>query len=293
MPTLLVHHDDRTRAVPLPACAILGRAAGCTVRLDDRTLPLHWLEIRWTGQVWRWRILAGEARTRGVGNLQEDGWRLLPVSTPTRRQRIRYGDFLALECVEGGPPARFLVDLQTGEGLVGDALAEVVEVRPDALLPLDSDGDPAGPLRDGDVVVHNSRAWRVHLAEAPEPTLQLRLDLARGNASVDVLDDGFRAVFHQDGAEAILTGEHVRTLAVYAEARRTDQPRGGWLSVPEAWSRWIAAGGNPDSPLERLAWDRARCRTHLARTGVGGLDALFESRRIGGAPHYRLGVRVE
>lgn len=293
MATLVLHHDGTTRALQLPACAIVGRAAGCALRIDDRSVPMHWLEIRWSPRGWRWRALAGETRTRGVGALQEDGWRQLPESVPARPQRLRYADALALELVDGGPPERFLVDLQSGACLRGDDLSEVVEVRPHALLRVDAAGDPVGPLRDGDVVVRGDRAWRVHLAETPEPTLHVRVDLTRPNASVDVLDEGFRAIFHQDGAEVTLSGEHVRTLAVYAEARRADTPRGGWLGVTEAWTRWVAMGGNPESSAERIAWDRARCRTYLARAGVGGLEALFETRRIGGAPHYRLGIAVE
>jgi hypothetical protein len=254
---------------------------------------MHWLEVRWSSRGWRWRTLSGETRTRGIGALLEEGWRQLPESTPARPQRLRLGDGLAVELLEGGPPERFLVDLRTGEALAGEALTTLLEVRDDALLPPEADGDAAQALRDGDLLVRDGRAWRVHLAEAPVPTLHLRLDLARGDATVEVLDEGFRAVVHQGGAEAVLTGEHVRALAVYARARVTDAPRGGWLSVAEAWEAWIALGGNPSSPLERLAWDRARCRTQLSRAGVGGLEQLFETRRIGGLPHYRLGVAVE
>ena len=293
MPTLLVHRDGLSKAHLLPASTIVGRAAGCALRMDDRDLPMHWLEIRWSPHGWCWRTLAGEARTRGVGSLLADGCRQLPESSHARPQRIRFGDGLALELVEGGPPERLLVDLQTGECLAGEAMGAVVEVRETVLLPFEADGDPSRALQDGDVVIHAARAFRVHLAGCAPATRNLRLDLARGTASVDLLDDGFRAVFHQDGSEVSLVGEHVRTLAVYAEARRADEPRGGWLSVPDAWAHWTAAGGNPDSPLERLAWDRARCRTHLARLAVGGLEQLFESRRVGGAPHYRLGIHVE
>ena len=293
MALLLVHHAGASQSHPLPSCAIVGRAASCTVRIHDPTVPMHWLELRWSPRGWRWRTLSGETRTRGIGALLDDGWRLLPESTPARTQRLRLGDAVAVELVDGGPPERFLVDLQTGAALSGEAMEEVVEVREDILLPMSAEGDRGSALRDGDVLVCAGRAWRVHLAAAPEPTLLQRLDLSRSDASVEVLDDGLRAVFHQGGSEAVLTGEHVRTLHVYARARAGDTPRGGWLSVQAAWEAWAAAGGNPDSPLERLAWDRARCRTHLARQGVGGLEQLFEARRIGGLPHYRLGIRAE
>lgn len=293
MATLRVHHRDAARDVALPACAIVGRAAACAVRIDDPFVPMHWLEIRWSTRGWRWRALSGETRTRGVGGLSDDGWRLLPDSPAARPQRVRFGDTLSIELTAGGPPEPFLMDLQTGETLTGEAMDAVVEPRDDRLLRVALDDTAAAPLRDGDVVVHEGRAWRVHLAEAPLPTAHVRIDLARGNATLEVVDADFRAVVHQSGAEAAIAGEHVRALAVYARARATDTPRGGWLSVQGAWEAWVAAGGNPQSPVERLAWDRARCRTHLARQGVGGLEQLFETRRIGGAPHYRLGIDVE
>lgn len=293
MASLLIHYGGEPRQVCLPATALVGRASSCAVRVADASVPMHWLELRWSPRGWRWRTLSGDTRTRGVGALLEDGWRLLPESVAARPQRLRYGDDLTVELVEGGPPERFLVDLQTGETVSGAGLESVVEVRPDALLRVDTDEDETRVLRDGDVVVQARRAWRVHLAEAPEPTLKVRIDLARGDASVELSDDAFRAMVHQGGAHAELVGEHVRALAVYAAARAADQPRGGWLSVDGAWAAWVASGGNPESPLERLAWDRARCRTRLAQLGVGGLDQLFECRRIGGRPHYRLGIAVE
>lgn len=290
MAILLVSGEGAPRPLPLPAAAVVGRAAGVYARLNDPAVPLHWLELRWTEGAWRWRTLSGTRRTRGVGMLLDDGWRSLPVGTAARPQRIRLDDRVYVELVEGGAPQPFLLDLVSGTVCAGEALSEFVEVRSDALLPLDAEGDRTRRHHDGDVFVHDGRAWRVHLADAPDPTLGTRIDLARPGVTLEVDAAGLRAVLRQGAAQAVLTGEHVRVLAVYADARRGSTTSGGWLNATDAWTAWRALGGNPDSPVDRIGWDRGRCRSHLARLGVAGVETLFESRRVQGEPQIRLAM---
>ena len=293
MARLSVHCGDTTRIVPLAGSSLVGRGAACLVRIDDPAVPTHWLELRWIEGGWRWRTLAAAARTRGVGMLHDEGWRGLPVTTEGRPQRIRLDDVASVSLVEGGPPAPFALDLGSLTTLEGEALCEVVEVRDDVVLPLDAEGDPARALADGAVVVHAGRPWRLHLAGAPDPTRVVRIDLARPGVTVEIDPETLRATFYQGEVDVSMNGEHVRVLAAYARARREDTPRGGWLSPEAAWEQWRALGGNPTSPVARLGWDRGRCRAHLARVGVAGVEHLFETRRMQGAPEVRLGVEVE
>ncbi len=293
MATLLVTHATAARPVPLAAACLVGRAPGCLVRMDDPAVPSHWLELRWAEGAWRWRALAGVARTRGVGMLEDDGWRSLPPSTPGRPQRVRLDDLVSVELLEGGAPETFVQDLLSGQVLCGDAIGAVAELRADgALVPFSDDDAPPASLPDGAVFVHDGRPWRVFLAASPEPTRRVRIDLARAGASVDVDPDRLRATLHQGDADVTIDGEHVRALVTYALARRED-PEGGWLSAGDAWARWRALGGNPQSPVDRMGWDRGRVRAHLARLGVGGVEGLFESRRRHGLPEVRLALRVE
>jgi hypothetical protein len=290
--TLSIHYAGRTHTFTLPPTAIVGRSGACHVRVPDSGVPMHWLELRWSEGAWRWRTLAGELRTRGVGMLLADGWRQLPITTPARPQRIRLDDELVLELIEGSPPERFLQDLVTGEVFLGAAIGEFVEVGVSDLRAFEVEGEPVPPFRDGDVVIHEGRALRVHLPDTPEPTGRAMIDLRRAGASLE-LDDTLRATLHQHGVEAAITGEHVRTLAAYARARRTDSPTGGWLDTDTAWRLWLQLGGNPNSPATRLGWDRGRCRSHLTRVGVTGVEALFETRRMRGVTEIRLGLPVE
>ena len=143
------------------------------------------------------------------------------------------------------------------------------------------------------MLVHGGRALRVHLPDAPEPTVRALIDLRLNRASLEFDDNALRATFHQNGVEAAISGEHVRTLAAYALARRADRPAGGWLDTGAAWERWLQLGGNPSSPAARLGWDRGRCRSHLTRVGVTGVEAVFETRRMHRSTEIRLAVVVE
>ncbi len=293
MAILSIQHAGSALAFTLPPSAIVGRSGACHVRIPDAMVPMHWLELRWSEGAWRWRTLAGELRTRGVGMLLADGWRQLPITTPTRPQRIRLDDDLVLELTDGAPPERFLQDLVTGEVYVGAAMAEFVEVGETELRAFDVEGERVAAFKDGDVLVYASRALRVHLPDTPEPTGRAMIDLRQPGASLELDDASLRATIHQNGVEAVINGEHVRTLAAYAQARRADRPAGGWLDTDAAWERWLQLGGNPNSPATRLGWDRGRCRSHLTRVGVTGVEALFETRRMRGVTEIRVALPVE
>ncbi len=293
MAILSVQHAGSTRTFTLPPSAIVGRSGACHVRVPDTMVPLHWLELRWSEGAWRWRTLAGELRTRGVGMLLADGWRQLPITTAARPQRIRLDDDVVIELVDGAPPERFLHDLVTGEVYVGTAMAEFVEVGETELRAFDVEGERVAAFKDGDVWVYAGRALRVHLPDTPEPTGRAMIDLRQAGASLDLDDSTLRATFHQRGVEAMISGEHVRTLAAYVQARRADRPAGGWLDTDTAWALWLNLGGNPNSPAMRLGWDRGRCRSHLTRVGVAGVEALFETRRMRGVTEIRVALPVE
>jgi hypothetical protein len=51
---------------------------------------------------------------------------------------------------------------------------------------------------------------------------------------------------------------------------------GGWLRAEDAHAAWVALGGNPAAPLERISWERCRLRSVLARDGAVGVGSLFE-----------------
>ncbi len=82
----------------------------------------------------------------------------------------------------------------------------------------------------------------------------------------------------------------MRVLLVYARARRDEPAEEGWLPSVEAHAEWIALGGNPESVVERLSWERGKLRTALVRAGATGLDQLFERRTWQGVAEFRLAL---
>ena len=283
IPTLLVRTADATRAAPLAASTLVGRHPASQVRIDDPRVPLLWLELRWHGSSWAWRALGGHDRTRGAGAPLSEGWRHLAAGS-----RVRLDEHVSVELVTEAGPVAMLLDPITGELAPPDVLDRLIEVRDGRMLPIAAEGDSRYALADGELVADPFRtglapgrvaAWRACLSDAPPPTLQARLDLTRPY-EVALDEDDTRATFLQGTASAMVRGECARVLAVFVVARRDDLPRGGWLTPVAAWDAWVALGGNPQSPVARLAWERAKLRALLARQGVAGLDTLFEVERL-------------
>ncbi len=281
MGTLLVRAEGRAAATPLAPSTLVGRHASCLARIDDLSVPLYWLEVRWLGEgaagAWAWRAMGAVDTTRGSGTPLHDGWRAMTCADG-RGTRVSLDADLSVELVDAAPPAPFVVDLASGTAVEGDALEELVEVRGDRILPLDAEGDTRRALSDGDVFVVEGRAYRAHAPVPVARTLAARIDLRRPGVRLDVDLAGLVATFSQGKASAVVGGECVRVLGLYREARAADLPRGGWLSPQDAHAAWVEAGGALLSGLARVGWERSKLRSRLARAGVTGLDALFEVR---------------
>ncbi|MSQ04323.1 MAG: hypothetical protein EXR71_20990 [Myxococcales bacterium] len=290
---LLVTHGQRASTLPLAAATLIGRAPSCLVRIDDATLPAHWLEMRWRGASWSWRALSSSDRTRGTGGFLENGWRAM-TSTSGRGTRIALGK-VSVELISAAPPEPFVWDILEGRAIDGDALDEVAEVRGGDLLPLSAEGDATLRMRDGACWIHPSpagdRVLRAHLPQVLTPTMGSALDLRSGPLNAD-LDLRRNALLLTRGETSIeVTGACVRALSPYDRTRRESD--NGWLGAADAWCQWVASGGSPDAPVDAVAWERGRLRRLLDRAGVCGLDALVERRKFGNFIQTRLGPHVE
>lgn len=273
-PTLLLRTPTGARAVPLTASTLVGRHWASVARVEDPRVPLLWLELRWFGTRWGWRALGAGDRTRGKGAALTDGWRHLAADSP-----VRLDDVVSVELVAESAPVPMLVDPDTGALAPPEVLERLVEVRDARMIPLAAEGDTSRVFPDGALLVDEAkRPWRVCLPDAPAPTEQARLHLARPY-DLFLDEDSARVTFMQGDASVVVTGECARVLAVFVEAHRADVPRGGWLTPAEAWDAWVVRGGNPASPVARLSWERAKLRQALARQGVSGLETLFQVER--------------
>ena len=106
--------------------------------------------------------------------------------------------------------------------------------------------------------------------------------------------DNLEATFETSRSSAVIKGECVRVLAVYALPRRDEHyTDGGWLNSVESHSRWLALGGNPKSKPDRIGHERGKLRTKLNKAGVSDVQSLFERRSSSFRTTIRLGLAPE
>ena len=295
MPLLLITVGARAHTLPLAASTLVGRASGCLARIEDDEVPAHWLEIRYRGEGWAWRVLAAEDRTRGSGAVLESGWRRMEASGG-RGTRVGLGH-VAVELVAGGPPEPFAWDLLAERALSGDALQEVAETRGATLMPLSAEGDEAAALRDGQVWLHATgqdgappRVLRAHVPTSLAPTRSATLDVVLGGVTAHIDRATSTLTLSRGPLHVEVRSACVRSLAVYASARASGND--GWLSAVDAWAIWSELGGPADAPVDSVAWERGRLRRLLDKAGVSGLQLLIEHRKDGRASFTRLSELV-
>jgi hypothetical protein len=264
-----------------------GRHWSCDVVLPHEDVPLRWLELRWIAGKWGWRPISSVGDTIGPSSWLAAGWRELQTEKGKRVVKLR--GIASVELVDPSPPQPFALDLHTGRLLRRDELRTTL-----ASIGVQrwrtADGTP---LRDGAILVLDGRPLRLHLPQQIDAVAQERL-------SIEHADTILKLSTNLDGAVELgntrvdLTREIVRLLLPYAEARvDPDHHREGWLTRDEAYERWLDLGGNPASESKRLGWLRGKAKTFLTRNGLGDVDALFASQRVGALYVTRIGLMPE
>lgn len=282
MAEIEVKQEGRSQTLPLSASTLLGRHQQCTWPIADRRLPLYWVELRWIGRRWGWRVLADPGNTRGPLAALPGGnnWRAVRVGERISTPRV------SVTLTQGGPPRRFAVDLDSGAVLRGDELDAYVADRRDGLWPTDAEGRPdfQGPLQDGRVFVSCGRPLRLSAGEMVMETVRGGISLSRPSCTLyaDLPPGEEPRLSVVDGDEEVtVQGAYVRATLPYARARSRDLPVDGWLTIHDAHFQWRALGGSASSGTERIAQDRSRLCRALARAGVVGAHGLFETQRKG------------
>jgi hypothetical protein len=274
----IVTPDSRVSR-PLCTATLLGRHATCTWVVPGVRVPLFWLELRWA-RGWAWRVLAGVDETRGPGRPLPGGWRPLRPG-----ERISGPGEVSLHLVDGGPPERFVLDLDSHEVFAGDSLLDVVEERGDGSWPVgaEADGRRLTPLQDGQVFTRDGRVLRFHDGLPPSDTQRCALNLDSPSCELALVlsEDGWLLTVLDGAVSVDLRGELVRAVVPYVEVRRRDMPPGGWLELDAAHFRWQQLGGRADSNRDRIGQDRSRVVRQLARLGVAAADGLFQTERRG------------
>ena len=262
---------------------LIGRHPCCHIRLQDGRISMVWVEVRHTELGWAWREFGDTGTTRGTGAVLEGGWRLLVRGA--RTGRVTCCDGVHVELVDDRPPAPMARSLTTGETLSGPEFEALFEIHDGVARPVGWDVEPAlagVSASDHAVVVLDGAAYQVFLPTPGAQTARGELDVSHADTRLEIDLQALTANLTLGAAELQLTGEPVRALAAYAMSRHGEHfEDGGWLTREEAHQRWVELGGKEDTPLERIAWERGKLRTALARKGARHVAALFEVRRTG------------
>ena len=271
----------------LAQSTLVGRHPSCQITIDHPNVPLYWLEIRWVNKQWAWRPLTPQSdTTRGTGRSLGKGWRILT------KGRVRCIDEVSIELTDEAPPDVFATDLQTGATVMGEALGQLVEVWRDRVLLRNWESTDGSLMKNHSIKVIDGSVYRFHIPTRFESTSSTLLAVHSDDCAVDVHWESLTAVFTVQLNECRVTGECVRVLWAYCQARLEDQiTEGGWLSREEAFHAWVGLGGLAGSPSERIGWEKGKLRTRMASAGAVGLQFLFENRQQGGQRLSRIALK--
>jgi len=281
---------DDSRELPLAATTVLGRHPSCTWVLPQAEIPTFWVELRWTRAGWTWRELGGDARgpRKRSSSLGQD-WYLFD-----RGQRLN-GRSVRVELIDTAAPERFVVDLECGQALTGEKIFTALADDTGLPLPADWEQAPVPPpaLRDGEGFTTNGRNFRYHAGLAPQATAHRTLDLQRHSCRLEFgVEDGRPLLHIWDGpVERKARGAPLWALVPYLEARITDTPREGWLTLDQAHARWQELCPGSTSGPERVGQDRSRSCRALHALGVVNPQALFARRRVD--DHWQVRAALE
>lgn len=268
---------------------LIGRHPRCHIPIEDARISMIWIEVRHTERGWTWRVFGDTGTTRGTGAVLSGGWRLLCPGTRTARVRACEGVYV--ELVDDRPPAPMARSLRTGETLTGEAFEELFEIHDGVARPTGWDVEPnlAGvSVSDHGVVVVGDTPYMIFMPIVFADTVRGELDVSSGDARLEIDLAGLTATLVLGSVELELNGEPARALAAYAVSRQGEHfDEGGWLTREEAHAQWIDLGGKADTPLERIAWERGKLRTALARQGARHVSKIFEVRRKQGQAQVR------
>ena len=288
MGTLLITDQTGPKTVPLSSSTLVGRHFVCSSPIDDPAVPLYWLEIRWTGDIWVWRTLSGSSRTRGAGAVLEQEWREFKWSNG-RGGRIVWDERCTVELVDPTPPQLTARWVNTQEWIDADELLTYIEFTQDGFHAVYSQSGE--PLKDGHILSTPHGPLQVYLPTAPRRTDASSLSIANEHLTLDVNLSELKATFTSGRKEVCATGECVRVLAAYAYARTEQrQEDSGWLLRSEAHKRWVHLGGKAESPEARIAWERGKLRTQLSKQAVSDVSRLFHIEDRDGHRMSRLSI---
>lgn len=277
MGQILIKNGYRVETRHLLESNVLGRDRSLgSNRISNREIPLFWIEVRYFLGNWAWRVLNGEAQTRGAGAVLGDGWRKLSHS-------VRFQE-VVIELIDPSAPKVLIEDLEGRELVPIDERAELL-VNEDGYFLCD---DQFRKLNNFEVfVLENQKSFRLWIPEGIEGSFVRPVSVSDG-LYLDCDLKKLHALFSFRDAEIECSGEVIRLLTVYAQGRISSKD--GWLNNEQVFERWLELGGNRVSEVKRMNWERNKLCNQLFQAGLAKTMGLFEKKRIGVTWYHRLNL---
>ena len=276
--SIQIYHSTET--LFLLESNIIGRSNTLgPAKIDIKTLPEFWLEIRYFTNQWYWRALEGKDKTKGSGKFVAPNWR--QFSAP-----IKFGQILTLTLIDDQAPKPLWENLKSHQR----GLLETLQgcVPHESGFTVQSMG---APLRNGDVFVLQNNTYKAWIPVGIDNTLDENISV-NNLEHIDI--DLERLVINITGKDdngIVYQGEGARILAAYLMALR--EQSGQWVRNDDVYPYWIELGGNQSSKVERINWERNKlCRT-LFKLGLMGTQDMFEKARQGKSWYMRLNIPLE
>ena len=265
MGILLVKTGFKTQKVFLKNHNILGRHSSSDVFLGKQTtIPLFWLELRWLLGQWCWRVLNQVDQTIGSGKKIQNDWRVF-------KSTVRFDRLITLEIIDDSAPEILVEDVINKSKFRLCDFPVLQEVN--GLV-----------FYEGKLLIHEEhfyfhhRLYQLWLVDENIVTENQIFDLCAPHCHLDIDLEHLEATFTLDKQSLVITGECARILWVYASAKKDGN---GWLSTEETFIDWVAIGGNAQSDLERLSWERSRLRRMLSEQKAENAAKLFIRKKNG------------
>jgi hypothetical protein len=292
----ILRSDDDHALIALGARTLIGRAAHCAVRIDDRQISAEHAALRWTGKEWQLRDLGSRNGTFVDGERLESG-RGRALSSGVS---VRFGPQRGFVLAHDGPPGAAAA--RETDQLLRVSEAEILSLpSADGMLAIVYEGSDGrwiveqegleSEAEHGQGLVLAEESWRLILPVAPRSaelpttwdtslrprleTIALTLRVSQDQEHVDV------EIKHRGGAIVLSSRVHHLVTLALARARLEDVSAGvrpaevGWRYADEL-SRMLS--------LEPglLTLHLFRAREQVAQAGIEGAARLFERRRLSG-----------
>lgn len=276
MGCLLINEQGRTRQCLLKQSNMFGRHHDSSFIFgQNNKLPLYWLEVRWLKDSWYWRTLNKADQTIGTGQQYKDGWKKFSKT-------IRLQNMISLELISNEKPSPLIENITTKEKWNLVACNIPIQIQKGLYFWEDKE------LKNSSLFHHEGNSYRFwNSNEEYVGTQNDTIDLLSPACYLDIDSTQNKATFTDGLQEITIYGESVRLLYIYAMAAQDEDP---WISTSEAYETWLAHGGNEQSSVERISWERNKLCQYLEQQNIVHARKLFERKKHGKEWLHRLSI---